>query len=324
MVTWHPKAEVEEDVEVPVAPTLPSPSPVPSPPLQAQPAPSHDTLPQEQTIDTSESSMTLLITLMETCVTLSQKVAELEQDKQTQASEILKLKKRVKKLEKKKKSKHSGRMHPNRVGGIEAIDVDEDITLVDAKTQVDMDAELQGRKDDNNTATKDVNTTEPTVFDDEEVTMTMAQTLIKMKDKKARLLDEKIAKRLHDEEVEQAAAREKQEKDDLEKAKGLQQLKYQSLKRKPVSIAQARKNMIIYLKNMAGYKMEHFKEEPQKERVAKETLLQESFKKLKAVEVLGSESTQDTPTNDPEEMSEENVQSMLEIVPMTEFKVEAL
>nr|GFB59038.1 hypothetical protein [Tanacetum cinerariifolium] len=30
-------------------------------------------------------------------------------------------------------------------------------------------------------------------------------------------------------------------------------------KRKPISIAQARKNMIIYLKNMAGYKMEHFR-----------------------------------------------------------------
>nr|GFC96758.1 hypothetical protein [Tanacetum cinerariifolium] len=45
---------------------------------------------------------------METCATLSQKVTELEQDKITQAWEILKLKKRVKKLEKKRKSKHSG------------------------------------------------------------------------------------------------------------------------------------------------------------------------------------------------------------------------
>nr|GEV65477.1 hypothetical protein [Tanacetum cinerariifolium] len=46
--------------------------------------------------------------------------------------------------------------------------------------------------------------------------------------------------------------------------------------------------MIIYLKNMAGYKIEHFREEPSKKRVAEETLLQESFKKLKAVEVLRS------------------------------------
>nr|GEZ24307.1 hypothetical protein [Tanacetum cinerariifolium] len=89
--------------------------------------------------------------------------------------------------------------------------------------------------------------------------------------------------------------------------------KYQSLKKRPVSIAQARKNMIIYLKNMARYKMEHLRgmaydkvrpifkreckkvqtlfkldtdvEEPKKKRVVDETLLQESFKKLKAVEV---------------------------------------
>nr|GEY17092.1 hypothetical protein [Tanacetum cinerariifolium] len=96
---------------------------------------------------------------------------------------------------------------------IEAIDANKDITLVDMDTQCDIDAELQGRIDDN-VASKDVNAIEPTVFDDEEVTMTMAQTLIKMKAEKARLLDEQIAKRLHDEEVKQAAAREKQEKDD--------------------------------------------------------------------------------------------------------------
>nr|GEU44856.1 putative ribonuclease H-like domain-containing protein [Tanacetum cinerariifolium] len=260
---------------------------------------------------------------------------------------------------------------------IEAIDADEDATMVDAETQVDLGAELQGRKDDDNAAIKDASAAEPTVFDDEVVTMTMAHTLIKMKAEKARLLDEQMAKRLHDKEVEQAATREKQEKEDLEKAKVLQKQyedkqenidwntvveqmqekhldnikKYQSLKIKPISVAQAKKNMIVYLKNMAGYKMEYFKgmtydkvrpifereynkvqtlfkhdkdEEPTKKRVAEETLLQESFKKLKAVKVSGSHSTQDTPTDDPKEMSKEDVKNMLEIVPVTEFKVEAL
>nr|GFD30994.1 hypothetical protein [Tanacetum cinerariifolium] len=42
-------------------------------------------------------------------------------------------------------------MHSNR-GKIEAIDANEDITLVDAETQVDIDAELQGRKDDDSDA----------------------------------------------------------------------------------------------------------------------------------------------------------------------------
>nr|GFB17297.1 hypothetical protein [Tanacetum cinerariifolium] len=59
-------------------------------------------------------------------------------------------------------------------GKIAEIDADEDITLVDVETQVDMDVELQGRIDDVNAATKEVNAVEPTVFDDEEVTMTMA------------------------------------------------------------------------------------------------------------------------------------------------------
>nr|GEY51368.1 reverse transcriptase domain-containing protein [Tanacetum cinerariifolium] len=36
-------------------------------------------------------------------------------------------------------------------------------------------------------------------------------------------------------------------------------MKYQALKRKPLTEAQARKNMIIYLKNMARYKMNYFK-----------------------------------------------------------------
>nr|GEY70522.1 hypothetical protein [Tanacetum cinerariifolium] len=36
-------------------------------------------------------------------------------------------------------------------------------------------------------------------------------------------------------------------------------MKYQALKRKLLTEAQVRRNMIMYLKNMAGYKMDHFK-----------------------------------------------------------------
>nr|GEX55708.1 copia protein [Tanacetum cinerariifolium] len=211
LVQPQPQAEGEEqEVEMPTYPTPPSPTTSPSPLQDPTPTP-HATPPalppQEQPTTTYESSMSLLNTLMETCATLSQKVIKLEQDKHTQALEIIKLEKRVKKLEKKKRSK----MHPNR-GKIKAINADEDITLVDVETQeeiVTMDAELQGRinQDDNNAATKDVNATEPTVFDDEEVTMTMAHTLIKLKVEKAKLLDEQMAQRLHDEEVKKAIIR---------------------------------------------------------------------------------------------------------------------
>nr|GEV97464.1 putative ribonuclease H-like domain-containing protein [Tanacetum cinerariifolium] len=298
---------------------------------------------QQQPTNTFDSSITLLNNLMETCAILSQKVAHMEQDKIAQALEIIKLKKRVKQLEKKRRLK----------------------SLVE-------EIKKSGY------ISKEVNAAEPTMCDDKEVTMTMAQTLIKMKAQKTRILDEQMAKRLHDVEVEQAAARENQEQDNLKRAKVLQQQykdkaedidwntvaeqiqekhldnikKYQNLKRKPVFIAQARKNMIIYLKNMVVYKMEHFKSmsydkvrpifnkeynkvqtlfkpdkgvaEPTKKRVVEETLLQESYKKIKAVKVSGSESTQDTPSIDPKEMSEEDVQNMLQIIPVAEFKVEAL
>nr|GEV19647.1 hypothetical protein [Tanacetum cinerariifolium] len=346
-------AEEKEEVKVPNALAPPSPTTAHSPPPQDPTPTPHDSPPsppQEQPTTTFASSMTLLNYLLETCATLSQKVIEFEQDKHTQALKIIKLKRRVKKLEKKKRSKSSGLKRLKKVGTSQRVESSAD-TVVEV---ADMDVELQGRinQEDVSAATKDANTAEPTVFNDEEVTMNMAQTLIKMKAKKARLLNEQIAQRLHDEEVEKAAAREKQRM--IWRAQVLQQ-KYQGLKRKPVSIAQAKKNMIIYLKNMAnmaGYKMEHFRgmtydkvrpifkreykkvhtlfkpdkdvEEPQKKRVSEETLLQESFKKLKAVNVSGSESTQDTPTNDPKEMSKEDVQNMLEIIPVSKFKVKAL
>nr|GEY89119.1 hypothetical protein [Tanacetum cinerariifolium] len=79
-----------------------------------------------------------------------------------------------------------------------------------------------------------------------------------------------------------------------------------------------------YKKVQTLFKPDKDIEEPKKKRVAKETLLQESFKKLKAIEVSGSESTQEIPSNDPKEMSKEDVQNMLEIILVSEFKVEAL
>nr|GEX99369.1 hypothetical protein [Tanacetum cinerariifolium] len=108
-------------------------------------------------------------------------------------------------------------------GKIESIDVDKDITLVDVETNeevVVMDAEPQERinQEDVNAASNEVSVAKPTIFDDEAVTMTMAQTLVKLKTKKAKLLDEQIAQKLHDEKVQKAAASDKQEKDDIKRA----------------------------------------------------------------------------------------------------------
>nr|GEW09140.1 ribonuclease H-like domain-containing protein [Tanacetum cinerariifolium] len=282
LVQPQPQDE-EEEVKVPIAPAPPSPTSASSPPLYDPTPTPYATPPQEQPTIISESSMSLLTTLIETCASLSQKVAELEQDKHTQALEILQLKKRVKKLEKQKRSKSSGfkRLRKGRINQEEV-----------------------------NVASKRVSAIEPTVFDD---TMTMAQTLMKLKAKKAKLLDEHITQKLHDEEVQKAAARDKQEKDDMESAQNMTGYKIEHFrgmtydKVKPIFERE-------YKKVQTLFKPYKDVEEPKKKRVVKEILLQESFKKLRAAEVSGFESTQEIPSNDPKEMSKEDVQNIEDLV----------
>ncbi|GJQ91856.1 hypothetical protein Tco_0002995 [Tanacetum coccineum] len=62
----------------------------------------------------------------------------------------------------------------------------------------------------------------------------------------------------------------------------------------------------------------------QDKRIAEETLLQESFKKLRTTEASRSEPIQEQPTEEPKELSEEDLKKMLEIVPVEEIKAEAL
>nr|GFC44430.1 hypothetical protein [Tanacetum cinerariifolium] len=69
------------------------------------------------------------------------------------------------------------------------LDANEDVTLVDVDTAVGMDVDTQGRMKEDVTTEP-----EPKVFNNEEVTLTMAQTLTKMKVEKQRILDEQMAK----------------------------------------------------------------------------------------------------------------------------------
>ncbi|GJT39210.1 hypothetical protein Tco_0939075 [Tanacetum coccineum] len=172
--------------------------------------------------------------LMAMYTKLSKQVLDLEKKKNGQAVEILKLKKRVKKLERQRKSSIS---HPRRRIYRQVESFDDDLDEEDASKQgrtsdktkpmfkdsdfddlddlvdegmafvQEKDAENQGKigADDTevvkgsgdteavNTAGEGVSTATPrtpptttTVFDDEDVTMAMAQTLIKMKEEKAK------------------------------------------------------------------------------------------------------------------------------------------
>nr|GEX24889.1 hypothetical protein [Tanacetum cinerariifolium] len=142
----------DDDNEVSAEPTPPSPTPATPPPPptqehipsphQAQNAQPSSPPPQQpsQSVDISQYAMNLL-TLLETCATLTKQAANLEQDKIAQAIEITKLNQRFRRLEKKRQSKSSGLKRM--AGGIDELDADEDVTVVDAKE--DINADVQGR-----------------------------------------------------------------------------------------------------------------------------------------------------------------------------------
>nr|GEW28354.1 putative ribonuclease H-like domain-containing protein [Tanacetum cinerariifolium] len=89
---------------------------------------------------------TILITFLHgTCAILTKKVANLEQDKIAQAIEIIKLKQRVKRLEKKRQFKSSRLKRLRKGVGIAELDANEDVTLEAVDAEVAMDADVQGR-----------------------------------------------------------------------------------------------------------------------------------------------------------------------------------
>nr|GEV30246.1 ribonuclease H-like domain, reverse transcriptase, RNA-dependent DNA polymerase [Tanacetum cinerariifolium] len=191
---------------------------------------------------------------------------------QQQADAGVELKKRVMRQERKKKFKTSGLKRLRKVGANKRVESSSD-TIVGAKE----DASKHGGI--------------TTIDADEGTTL--------LKTEKAKILDEDIAQKLHDEEVQKVAARDEQERDDMEKVLELQRQldeRYDDIDWSDVA----------------------------KQRVADETLVQESFKKLRAAEVSRFESTQEIPSDDPKEITEKDVQNMLEIVAVPKFKVEAL
>ncbi|GJS07666.1 hypothetical protein Tco_0364462 [Tanacetum coccineum] len=268
--------------------------------------------------------------LTELCTKLFDKVTSLEKDlKQTKkvyGKALTKLVKKVKYLEDKLKSTTE-----RRKARMVISDDDEDL--------VSEDPSNQGRM----TKTKYEDVDVETEYEEVEYELDQIDTLQQITPAK-----ERIAQKLNEEEMAKAATREGQERIDFEKqldereetdnidwsivAEQVQERqsytikRYQTLKKKPVSVAQARKNIMIYLKNMAGYKMGYFKGMSYDEinPFEEETLLQESFMKLRTVEASSSEPIQEQPTEEPKELSEEELKKMLEIVLVEEIKSKAL
>nr|GEX18319.1 integrase, catalytic region, zinc finger, CCHC-type, peptidase aspartic, catalytic [Tanacetum cinerariifolium] len=238
--------------------------------------------------------MDLLNNLLETCTALTRRVKNLKQDKIAQSLEIIKLKKRVRKLEKKRKLKVSRLKRLRKDVTLEEVDVEKN-------AEVEKNADVQGRLKESQDKVYHIDVehadkvlsmqddkTEPAKLQEviEVVTttklmtevVTAATTLITAttitaassaaRRKKGVMIKdpEEIAtpstiihyepkskdkgKEIMDDVIEQVQRKEKEDN---------VMLRYQALKRKPQTEAYARKNMMIYLKNMVGFKMEYFK-----------------------------------------------------------------
>nr|GEU62193.1 hypothetical protein [Tanacetum cinerariifolium] len=217
----------------------------------------------------------------ETYATLTKQFANLEQDKVAQGIEITKLKQRVRR-----------RMHPNR-GEIVELDANEDVTLEAVDAEVTMNADVQGRLPESQAKVyhldldhakkvltmQDTDEAEPAEVEEvievvtaaklmTEVVTTAATTIIAAQVPKASAPRRRRGVIIQDPE-EAATASEVMHSDvkSKDKGKGIlieepKPLKRQAQIEQDEAFArelEARKNMMVYLKNLAGFKMDFFR-----------------------------------------------------------------
>ncbi|GJY66504.1 hypothetical protein Tco_0468742 [Tanacetum coccineum] len=228
----------------------------------------------------SDEARLKLDELMALCTTFQNRVLDLEKTKTTQHNQIASLKRRVKKLEKKDRSR------THRLKRLYKVGLTARVESFDNEESLGGDASKQGRIDANDAdeeitlvSVHDVNVSASeevfaTTVDD----ITLAQVLEEMKNTKPKKkgiviqeLDDIQAKIDADHQLaERMQAQEQEELSIIEKATLFQQLlekrrNHFAAKRveekinKPLTKAQQRKIMCTYLKNMEGYKLKDLK-----------------------------------------------------------------
>nr|GEV95049.1 hypothetical protein [Tanacetum cinerariifolium] len=245
LVQPQPQAVEEEDVEMPIAPTPPSPTIAPSPTPQ-DPTPTPPALPpQEQPTATFESFMSLLNNLMETYATLLTETSD-----ETVIDDV----------------SNQGRM-------IAEVDFDADVVLEDVKEAADEAKEVtEDAKEDETEPGEvqevvDVVTTAKIIT---EVVTAASETITAVSVIITTVEAQVPAATLTVAPARVVAAPSRRRKGvvirDPESESTTSiiipaeiKFKDKAMKRKPQIEAQARKNMMLYLKNVVGFKMDYFK-----------------------------------------------------------------
>nr|GEY61869.1 hypothetical protein [Tanacetum cinerariifolium] len=221
---------------------------------------------------TIDAAYLLLLVAGETCATLTKQVANLEQDKVAQEIEITKMKQRVRR-----------RIHPNR-GEITDLYANEYVTLEEVDDEVPKDADVQGRLEeyqakvyhldlehaDKVLSMQETDEAQPAEVEEVIEVVTAAKLMTEVVTTAATTITDALVLQasaprrrrgviIQDPEeaatasvIVQSEVKRKERQDNTV-------MRYQALKSKPVTEAHARKNLMVYLKNMAGFKMDFFR-----------------------------------------------------------------
>nr|GEX38835.1 putative ribonuclease H-like domain-containing protein [Tanacetum cinerariifolium] len=245
-------ADIAPTDDVPAAdaePTPPSPPPTTTPPLPQELPYTSQVMPplhpspiaqpssppqQQQPSQPTIISMDLLNNLLETYTALTRRVKNLEQDKIAQALEIIKLMKRVKKLEKKRKLTVFGLKRLRKVGTTQRVESSADTGRLEESQAKVYHIDLEH-------ADKVLS-----MHDDEPEPAELQEVVIR-----------------DPEETATPSTIIHSEPKSKDKGKGIMVKKPKPLK-KQAQIEQdeayaREKNMMVYLKNMAGFKIDYFK-----------------------------------------------------------------
>nr|GEW85620.1 hypothetical protein [Tanacetum cinerariifolium] len=203
--------------------------------------------------------MSLLQEALDACTALTRRVEHLEYDKVAQALEITKLKKRVKNLEKGNRVKVLKLRRLKKVETSQRIDTSEENVMDDASNQGRMiDEVVTAVSETVDAASTIISVAEPQV---PVATITAAPVRVVAISTRRR---KGVVIRDPEEESSTVIPADTKSKD---KGKGIMQKvkedpavqRYQVIKKMPQTEAQARKNIIMYLKNIAGFTLDYFK-----------------------------------------------------------------
>ncbi|GJR61133.1 hypothetical protein Tco_1503295 [Tanacetum coccineum] len=282
---------------------------------------SNDSLLARGNILQSDEYRIKLDELMALCTTLQNKVLDLEKTKTTQHNEIASLKRRIKKLEKKDRSRthrlkrlykvgltarvessdneESLGEDASKQGRIDIIDADEEITLVSVhEVNVSADEEMfVAEQDIDEEVVEVINTTnliidaaQDSAVGDIVSAATTTTATIKTDDIQAKIdADDQLAERMQAQEQEELSIEEKATlfQQLLEKRRKHFAAKRAEEKRnKPSTKAQQRKIICTYLKNMEGYKL---KDSKLKEFDSIQDMFDRAFKRVNTFEDFRTE-----------------------------------